>query len=348
MACAYPLMLKNPHYISSVGGFWNPRMIPVACGRCMNCRIDRRNALEDQCNYEYNKFGSGAFVTFTYDENHIMHLARQDKHGNLVFTVSGDDCRKLRMRLKSRVLYLHNEKGVPKNKRFNPDFKMVATLEYGGQYERPHIHCLFFGLDYMFCKKLFQEVWKYGHVDVRPILNGGIRYVLKYLDKQVTGEAAKELYDDNNIERPRMFHSVGLGSGLYLDNLDFIRSHNFCYKVRHNKLRPVPKYWRDKFHGIFDFDWSFISGEMERRGIKYDYEKMNKPCYSIMKMNEFSREKRIMMEQQRVKDSRNHGQAIFSHDDYFDYEKNKYGFDDLVEVDLSQLALDTLNKDVPF
>lgn len=313
MACAYPYQVKNQYFNKSLPYFnWNKPFFNVPCGMCLNCRIDKRNSLEDECNYEYNKYGSGAFITLTYDDNHIEHLVRVQPNGDIDLSLDYRDYKHFRYRLKSKINRLV-AKGVQPSKRFNPLYKMLCVSEYGGQYGRPHFHILFFGLDYTFCKNLFKDCWKNGFVDVRPILNGGIRYVLKYLDKRLVGEQARLAFDNKGLERPRCWHSRGLGSGMYLEQLDYLRSHNFCYKTRHNKLRPVRKYWRDKLLGKFNLDNKSIMQNMKDLGIKPDTEFFSKPSYSLNSRNDFMRKQALLKENNRVVDCRNHGEPVFSH-----------------------------------
>lgn len=108
---------------------------------------------------------------------------------------------------------------MPDNLLSAHNFKYLAVGEYGGDgqiFDRPHIHLLFFGLDFAVCKKIIAKSWQgKGIVKVLPILNGGIQYVLKYLDKQLFGDLAVKKYDQNGLQRPFQVHSLGLGNNLY-------------------------------------------------------------------------------------------------------------------------------------
>ena len=130
-----------------------------------------------------------------------------------------------------------------------PDFSYLYVGEYGDLFKRNHFHILFFGLDFAYCKKLIFSKWKYGFIDVLPVLDGAIRYVVKYMDKQVFGESAEILYDLKGLERPKIRMSQGFGKGLLLDNIDYIKSHDLCYPTRHNHCRPVYQYWKKLLTG---------------------------------------------------------------------------------------------------
>lgn len=293
MACAHPLHIKNKYYSNKYGFYnWNRPYFDCPCGWCLNCRVDKRNAISDRCKYAFNEFGSGAFVTFTYDDAHILHLIRQDKYGNKVATLSHKDSQDMIKRLRISIQRMYKkhpkyEKNTKFHKFCNDSFKYVSTGEYGGQYGRPHIHCLFFGLDYHHCKKIFKNCWDFGIVDIRPILDGGIDYVLKYLDKMVCGSDAVSLYDDNNVERPFHHWSKNLGTNLYFDNLEFIRKNNFCYKIKHGKLRPVPMYYRNKFFGkvVRNLDLETLKARQSHH--PFDDTVNNR--YSLSKLNEINK-----------------------------------------------------------
>lgn len=246
MACAHPIYFDKK-FLSSHSPHYTVRNITdlaFPCGRCLNCRVDKQNELTHRCEYEYIDKKCGAFVTFTYDDPHIQKLMRTDSKGNLNATLSKRDLKLFLDRLNKNV---HK---IPENILCNHKYKYLAVGEYGehGQkFDRPHFHILFFGLDFAYCKKLFEKSWNYqGKIDVLPILNGGIRYVLKYIDKQLFGEQAFLKYDKNNLQRPFQQHSLGLGSGLYTSQLSYIKTHRNCYRWR-GKDVPIPSYYKRKF-----------------------------------------------------------------------------------------------------
>lgn len=242
MACAHPIKLD--YYKLTSSSPYNHFTNYFPCGRCLNCRVDKQNDLTARCEWEYIQKKCGAFVTFTYDDPHLQKHFRHDSSGQLVATLSRRDCKKFLDRLNKLV---HKQKS---NILCNHNYKYLAVGEYGqnGQmFDRPHFHILFFGLDFAYCKKLFERAWQaQGKIDSLPILNGGIRYVLKYLDKQLYGDLAKMKYDQNNLERPFQTHSLCLGSGLFQSQLKYIKSHNNCYRWKGRDV-PVNNYIKNKY-----------------------------------------------------------------------------------------------------
>ena len=240
MACSHPYYniynnRKKPIFLDNY----------IPCGMCLNCRKDKQNELTHRCEYELITFKCGAFVTLTYDDYHIIDKLRHDSAGKLVATLSRRDAQLFQYRLRKNI-----QRHLPNCILSNHNFKSLCVGEYGGDgqiFDRPHFHFLFFGLDFAYCKREIERSWNgQGMIKVLPILNGGIRYVLKYLDKQLFGKQAQIKYDDNNLQRPFQTHSIGLGSNLYKSQLDYIKSHHGKYRF-HGRDVPVPMYYKNKF-----------------------------------------------------------------------------------------------------
>lgn len=242
MSCSRPWLLKTDKHSQYTHSYYHY----IPCGYCLNCRVDKQNQLQHRCEEELINYKCGAFVTFTYDDYHIVNKLRTDKQGQLVATLSKKDLQRFLYRLRKNI-----QRKMPDNLLSNHHFKYLAVGEYGGDgqiFDRPHFHILFFGLDFAVCKRIFQRSWQgQGRIKVLPILDGGISYVLKYLDKQLFGRQAEEKYDENNLERPFQVHSLGLGSSLYKRQENYIKAHDNCYRWK-GKNVPVPPYYKNKLY----------------------------------------------------------------------------------------------------
>lgn len=231
-----PLYEVNKDYLtaSSVFGkpsvFLNPRYSNLCfpCGGCLGCRVDNLLLWSSRCNYEFVQKKESAFVTLTYNKFFIHKSAN-----GLEYTLFPDDLHKYFDNLR------HFYKGVK-------DFSFFASSEYGGQFNRPHIHILFFGLDFQKDRKVFIDKWRLGHVESLPIINGGIRYVVDYFTKEkLTGHLAKEKYDDKGLVRPYISTSKGLGSDLFFQHRDEIRN-GLPLKLG-SRYIPVPAYYKNLY-----------------------------------------------------------------------------------------------------
>lgn len=226
----------------------------IPCGRCLNCRVDKMNELTDRCEYEYINYGCGAFVTFTFDDYHINpYMFVDSKTGQIVASLN-KKCLKDFLNRLNKLVHKYNKKyGLTPFCR--PDYKYLCVGEYGENgsvFDRPHFHCLFFGLDFAMCERLFWKAWQYqGSIQVGAIRNGGIGYVVSYLDKQFYGYESFLKYDYHHLQKPFQVHSLGLGEGLYKSQLKYIKEHDGNYNW-HAKDKPVPKYYKDKYNIISD------------------------------------------------------------------------------------------------
>lgn len=237
--------------------------IQIPCNWCLNCRIDKQSQLIDRAEYEYIKYGCGAFVTFTYDDIHLFNNSFIDSHsGKTIATINKKEGKDFLNRLNKLV---HQEsdrlsKLKLKDTLCNKDYKYIISYEYGDQFNRPHIHCLFFGLDFAYCKRLFWKAWKgKGSIEVGPIKNGGIAYATKYISEQTFGTDSFYKYTYHHLDKPSSSHSLGLGSGLFESQKDFIKKTG-CYRW-HNETRPAPKYIKDKYNVIADIQPDFIKNK---------------------------------------------------------------------------------------
>lgn len=322
MACAQPWKMKNPHFNQfGYHDFWK-QFIEVPCGWCLNCRVDRQNWLTDACNYEQKKYNYiCAFVTFTYDDNHIVPLLNTNNNDFLEYYNENDepeiykyntnkipqyslcreDCRKFLKRVRSKINYLYNKNKIKTVDLCRKDFKVIYSGEYGDSLGRPHYHFVFFGLDWQFCQDLFQECWQNGLIDCKPVTSGCFEYVTKYITKQCKGKQAKEIYDDQGLERPFCVHSIGLGKGIILDQYDYILKHNLCYRTINDTDRPIPIYYRNVLiHKRPELDYSITARNMLAAGITPDinnFYKSNKGQsirYSLKKMNQFRHDQALI------------------------------------------------------
>lgn len=251
MACAHPLHIM-PSYKYNGSSFYY-KEVDVPCGYCVNCRRDYQNYVVDRANYEYCKRLTASFVTVTYDDIHLIeNCAVKDYDGSLIFDINDKGEKVIRTTLNYRDFtkfidnvrhYIVNHPELH-NILCQPDFSYIYCGEYGDCFGRCHAHFLFFGLDFAYCKKIFMEKWKNGFIDCLPLLDGGIRYVCKYMDKFEKGLAAEIKYDFKGMARPKLNFSKGFGQGLLWNNAEKIIKNNYCYESRHKSLRPISAYWK--------------------------------------------------------------------------------------------------------
>lgn len=225
-------MCENVWYSKDKYDFYTRKMIPLPCGYCIGCRIDKRSLWEKRLTSEFVAHPS-AFVTFTYNDYALTVPSGASRPSINKAQFS-----------QSVHIFRHSIKDKPLPPNCSYSFKIYAVHEYGENTLRPHVHALIFGLDWLDGKNLIKAMWPYGFVDVGPIMRGGIRYVLKYMDKMLSPSFRDDLYFDVGIEPPSTYISHGIGSDYFYAHQSEIAEYG-AIKIG-NRFIPVPTYWRNK------------------------------------------------------------------------------------------------------
>lgn len=238
-------MCNNPWFDDNRYNPLTGKKVPLPCGKCQGCRIDYMLRWSRRLSYEYVSAPS-AFVTFTYDDNHLRY-----NKGSLYPTVRLDDFSKYIESIRNKLRYMHIVKRVPVPVNNNINFKYFCTSEYSPELNRPHYHCLFFGLDFQAYRNFFKSTWKMGSiVDVRPILRGGIRYCLKYIEKKQFSDDCEREYFDKGRDKPFMSCSPSIGSSFFISQIPNINKYGML-KIG-NRFVTLEPYWKNKLFNFCD------------------------------------------------------------------------------------------------
>ena len=84
-------MCINPLYLDNVVNFVGDK-IPIPCGKCMACRVDKRILWSNRINLECLKYHGFAFCTFTYDEMYLPYQANS-LYPTIVYKLTARICR---------------------------------------------------------------------------------------------------------------------------------------------------------------------------------------------------------------------------------------------------------------
>jgi len=160
-------------------------MVPVRCGRCLACRIQRTKEWKLRMLHELQMHPGqvGLFATLTYDESSLPECGSLDR----------EDLQKFFKRLRKRC----------------GKFRFAACGEYGKITGRPHYHVIFFGLTLpdlmgnstgrLFRSQIFESCWGLGQVQIGKAENDSISYVAGYTAKKLMhskGESPEAEYVD--------------------------------------------------------------------------------------------------------------------------------------------------------
>lgn len=245
------MLCRNPY----TGG-----PVPVGCGQCLPCRINRRRLwmwrqyLESLCHDEC------CFVTLTYSEDTVPF-------GNTLRPVHLRDFIK---RLRSALVTQDESKSV----------RYFAVGEYGDETERPHYHLSLFGVGYAH-REIIQDCWPYGFSLTAEFNETTAQYVAGYVTKKLTSPNDERL-GNRNPEFARMSTRPGLGApamcviseSLHCDaGLDeLLKTGDVPFQLKlgkksiplgrylREKLRDemgVPQIWRDRAKQKFTWEKTF-------------------------------------------------------------------------------------------
>lgn len=200
--------------------------IKVPCGQCIACRLNRASDWATRIMHEKKMSGSSAFVTLTYDEEHLPY--------------SGDYATLVK---KDVQLFLKRVR-----KEIAPDkVRYYLCGEYGDIGKRPHYHLVMFGLSPVRAREVAQNCWRYGFVHVGDVSYDSAAYVARYCTKLLTGPK-KEWYTERNIlpEFSLMSRRPGIGASWLEKYGNEVKTHHNV--VVKGRLTTPPRYYRDKVY----------------------------------------------------------------------------------------------------
>lgn len=198
-------------------------VMPVPCGRCAGCRLDRAQAWSDRMLLEYNAphrdypAHTALFLTLTYDDLHKPCIMCTDgvSRGNLDYT----DVQKFLKRLR---------------KFFPHKIRFFCAGEYGSTTFRPHYHLIIFGAhvadfvdalvysqDFKLNQSLYTScrldaLWGKGSVKFCDATYGTMCYVAQYiLKKQYLTDNCDNIYRGRRPPFVSMSRRPGLGADFF-------------------------------------------------------------------------------------------------------------------------------------
>lgn len=212
--------------------------IRLPCGQCIGCRIDRSREWAARCMHEAQMHEQNAFLTLTYDDEHLPANCSLD--------------------------YRHFQLFMKRLRKAGAKPRFFMCGEYGDNTFRPHYHCLLFGHRFddlrhwklgstgfpIYTSVVANQFWKLGNVYIGEVSRQSAGYVARYCMKKVNGDLAAEHYGDRQPEFARMSLKPGIGSTWFARyGADVLPCD---YVVADGIKVPVPRYYDKLFKGDID------------------------------------------------------------------------------------------------
>lgn len=163
---------------------WSDLPVVVACGKCVGCRIQWAADWTLRCVHEASLYRTSAFVTLTYDKEHVP------KDGS----VNLDELQRFMKRVRKRL----------------GKVRYFGSGEYGERNKRPHYHALLFGVDLtrdsvlvrrskgkapLFRSPTLDALWQHqGYASWGEVEYHSAAYVARYVMKKLDGATGQEEY----------------------------------------------------------------------------------------------------------------------------------------------------------
>lgn len=209
----------------------NPREYPdgllVPCGKCLNCRIQKRTEWSMRLWHESEIWKEKVYLTLTYDEDNIPQNRSLRKTDLQKFF------KRVRKRMKDRKI------------------KYFACGEYGEETERPHYHAIVFGLGLSENdKQIVKDCWKFQNWKVVNnkcfglVEPDSIAYVCGYIHSKLSGDMAEEEYEKKGREPVFKIQSQGFGKTYIKENQQTLSNKGFC--TVKGVRRSIPRYYLEQ------------------------------------------------------------------------------------------------------
>lgn len=246
--CLHPIEIRRKNSLGKVSS------VVVPCGKCEQCRASYQSKFAALSVLECLNHSSVAFVTLTYDQEHLpvaisepdVHLEKEDvtipgnrmvafQRGSSCYDWQLDDWNKKGCMvlpdydglLACPTLYREDVKNLLKRFRSAYPDKRVRFAcfgEYGEQFRRPHYHLMLYGFDAISASQ-FVDKWSFGFTNYKiiPAFNpdgsSGFNAVSSYMSKYIgKGSHLPDFVLSGYAQKPRRQSSQNFG-------LKYVESH---------------------------------------------------------------------------------------------------------------------------
>lgn len=259
--------------------------IPIPCGRCIGCRLERSRQWAMRCVQEASLYKQNSFITLTYNDE----------------TVPADYSLKKR---DWQLFMKRLRKAYPEKK-----IRFFACGEYGEHTFRPHYHAILFnhqfddreritketenGIVTLYQSPKLNEIWGKGYASSGDMTFESAAYVARYCLKKINGPEADAHYFGREPEFSLMSRMPGIGANWLKKFRKDVYPNDICF-ARGKPCKP-PKYYDDQLKKIDEALFNLIK---DARRPEYDPERYMAGDESLSRL--LDREKAVKARQKKV------------------------------------------------
>lgn len=246
MKCLKPITLprRSPGQILSM---------TVPCGKCLQCRIQKRKEWQLRMLHELDDWETASFVTLTYNDYYLPFpepYMISGKGEKTQYSKPIGPITPYWPTLKKN----HLQKFLKRlRKNYDTKIKYFACGEYGENNQRPHYHLILYGLGLSGdARTHVMACWPFCDWQNPAIAQGSfglvepesVGYVAGYIDKKYSGEIGLLAYESLGREPPFRLGSQGLGKNYIDKNIQQMLDNG--YVTLRGKKRSIPRYYIKK------------------------------------------------------------------------------------------------------
>lgn len=200
-----PLIYAKGRRPSPLAKGWEALQLP--CGQCIGCRLEYSRTWAVRIMHESQLHEFNAFVTLTYDDDHLPTDGGLNKDHVQRFLKR---LRKWAEGERARNLTYTNERQLARGVRREEGgagIRYFLCGEYGETFDRPHFHLCLFGVHFtdslflgsegehdLYSSETLNRLWGKGFAVIGQLTFESAAYVARYVVKKVTGPRADEHY----------------------------------------------------------------------------------------------------------------------------------------------------------
>lgn len=196
-----------------------PQANGYPCGRCMPCRITRRQKWAARILLESRGVAYSTFLTLTYRDNELP-------------VTHGDDGAPVSTLWREHLCLFF------KRLRHHVGFRYFACGEYGTRSGRPHYHAVVFGPDPIRLDDAVGKMWGHGFHSSSLLNPARAEYVASYTTKKLTSQGDERLHTAQEPEFAWMSRDPPIGTMGVSGIVDALTSKEGARYIAENKDVP--------------------------------------------------------------------------------------------------------------